>query len=512
MKTFLQKHKISLIAIVEHIVQTNKEKEITNKCAPGWSWCSDSSTNEKGRIWILWDTNSIQFTLIRKHAQYIHGSKQIPFIAIYGLHTIAHRCDMWEALRRIDSQLTNSWIIMGDFNAIRDIEDRVNGIVVQENEIKDFRSLMEDCRLNELGTVGRSYTWTNSHVYSRIDRAIVNAHWMINMPPMQVHVMDPQFSNHSPLCIELERELEHKGRPFKFFNCLAEHPDFDSIIRDRWNKENRKRNTKKQLEKWSTIEEGIYRQRSRIQWLQLGDSNTAFFFASMKRRATQNQIKFLHDDKGRLINKPEDIEQEIVGFYKGLLGSSTNSIPAINPSIMRKGPGLTRSQQLQLIALFINEDVMKALQEIGDSKAPSGDGFNAYFYKKTWHIIGKDITKAVLEFFNEGLMYKPVNSTTVTLIPKVKTPSSVKQFRPISCCTIIYKIISKMLTSRLQTVMESLVDMSQAAFVPGRILSDNILLGHELVKGYGRKGVSPRCMVKIDMQKASDSIEWNFLE
>lgn len=54
--------------------------------------------------------------------------------------------------------------------------------------------------------------------------------------------------------------------------------------------------------------------------------------------------------------------------------------------------------------------------------------------------------------------------------------------------------------------------MSQAVFVPGRVLNDNILLGHELVKGYGRKGISPRCMVKIDMQKAYDSLEWKFLE
>ncbi|XP_070049500.1 uncharacterized protein [Nicotiana tomentosiformis] len=54
--------------------------------------------------------------------------------------------------------------------------------------------------------------------------------------------------------------------------------------------------------------------------------------------------------------------------------------------------------------------------------------------------------------------------------------------------------------------------MSQAIFVPGRVLNNNIPLGHELVKGYGRKGISPRCMVKIDMQKAYDSLEWGFLE
>ncbi|GJT38259.1 RNA-directed DNA polymerase, eukaryota, reverse transcriptase zinc-binding domain protein [Tanacetum coccineum] len=148
------------------------------------------------------------------------------------------------------------------------------------------------------------------------------------------------------------------------------------------------------------------------------------------------------------------------------------------------------------------EEVKADLFDICDNKAPGPDGYTTKFYKKAWLIVGRDVCNAVKEFFRKGRMLGKVNATLITLVPKSSTPKIVFDYRPIACCNVLYKIISKILTNRIKNVLCKLVDPSQSAFIPCRQITDNILLVQELLKGYNRKNGARRVALKIDIQKS----------
>lgn len=114
--------------------------------------------------------------------------------------------------------------------------------------------------------------------------------------------------------------------------------------------------------------------------------------------------------------------------------------------------------------------------------------------------------------FAWGRLYKTVNNTLVTIIPKSNFACIVKDFRTISCCTIVYKLISKVMANRLGKIIGSMEDASQTAFIPGQHIHDHTILTYQLIKGYSAKSGFPRCIIQMDIQKMYDSVEWSALK
>lgn len=119
---------------------------------------------------------------------------------------------------------------------------------------------------------------------------------------------------------------------------------------------------------------------------------------------------------------------------------------------------------------------------------------------------------AIQHFFQKGIMPSFLGETKLVLLPNIQSPAQAKDFRPISCNNVLYKCVTKLLCMRLKVVLPHLIHQNQGAFVKDRELPFNILTCQDLVRGYSRKGVSPRCIMKIDLHKAFDSVRWQFLK
>ena len=148
------------------------------------------------------------------------------------------------------------------------------------------------------------------------------------------------------------------------------------------------------------------------------------------------------------------------------------------------------------------------------TKAPGPDGMSPMFYQQYWEIVGPEVIKCVLDSLNTGVLPCGINDTYICLIPKVKSPQKITEYRPISLCNVIYKLISKVLANRLKNILAEIIDESQSAFVLGRLISDNVLVAFETMHSINqrRKGKEAFMAVKLDMNKAYDRVEWAYLE
>jgi hypothetical protein len=166
-----------------------------------------------------------------------------------------------------------------------------------------------------------------------------------------------------------------------------------------------------------------------------------------------------------------------------------------------------------LLKTFTGEEIAEALDGIGDFKALESDGIPSIFYKRFWGLMG-DQVKEVLVVLNGGHMPMKWNEMIIGLIPKVKNPIKVKDHRPISLCNVLYKLISKVLANHLKKILPDIISPSQSAFVPGRLITYNVILAYELTHYLRnrRKGKTGLVAIKLDMSKAYDRVEWSFLE
>ena len=143
-------------------------------------------------------------------------------------------------------------------------------------------------------------------------------------------------------------------------------------------------------------------------------------------------------------------------------------------------------------------------------KAPGPDGMNPLFYQHFWPIVGECVTKCVLNFLNLGVIPPKFNEIHIILIPKIKSPKKITEYRPISLSNVVSRIASKVLANRLKVVLPTTISENQSAFMANGHIIDNILVAFEVMNHISQKrgGLVGEMALKLDMSKAYDRVEW----
>lgn len=159
---------------------------------------------------------------------------------------------------------------------------------------------------------------------------------------------------------------------------------------------------------------------------------------------------------------------------------------------------------------FTLHEVKKVVFSLSLDKSPVPDGFTILFYQKFWNFLGFELLLALEESRRNGLMLKNFNVTNITIIPKLKQPKTFANFRPISLCNSIYKIFTKAIYCWLQHLIPKLIYQEQGGFFTGRETSKGSFLAHEVPHSVKAHHI-PSFIVKLDMMKAYDKVDWIFL-
>lgn len=191
----------------------------------------------------------------------------------------------------------------------------------------------------------------------------------------------------------------------------------------------------------------------------------------------------------------------------------TNENNDMNLPIQSSNTVISRHQNEMLTTDMTFNKFTQAVKSMHPDKASGPDGLNPAFFQHFCHLLGKEVFKCCQQWLVEGKLHAGVNDTTIVLIPKRENVDDPKDLRPIALCNVLYKIVAIVLANRLQKISPKVISEEQSAFVPGRNITDNVLVAFELLHHMKRKNNGQDGMValKLDISKAYDRVSWNYL-
>ncbi|XP_031105286.1 uncharacterized protein LOC116010151 [Ipomoea triloba] len=415
----------------------------------------------------------------------------------YGFPERSRRNASWDLLHTLACQSPLPWVVVGDFNDLLFQHEKRGGNPHPDNLLRGFGEAVEDCGLTQLPLHGYQFTWergrgTLDWMEEKLDKVLAGAEWCHILPEAAVSNITTRNSDHSAIFLGVREHMQaqrHSRRHFKFEMAWVYGEGCRRQVEEAW-REGRDAGLMNCLR--------LYGDRL----LRYGGDHFHKFGEKINT-LRKRQLLF----KGQLdpysLGEYQRVETELC------------RLEAQEDAFWRQ-----RAKQHWLRGADANtkffhsqEEVHVALSSMFPDKAPGPNGMNLGFYQHYWEVVGTDVTAFVLQCLNECSFPAGLNDTNVVLIPKKNSPEKVSNLRPIALCNVVYKIMAKMIANRMKPLLGDVISDSQSAFIPNRLITDNILIAAEVGHYLNRKqcGAVGWGALKLDMAKAYDRVEWSFL-
>ncbi|KAL9663675.1 hypothetical protein QQ045_019066 [Rhodiola kirilowii] len=445
----------------------------------------------------------------------------------------------------------------------------------RSSAIAQFRDAVEDCNLSDLGFKGYRFTYSNkrqagAETRCRLDIVLANDAWRLLFPDAIVYHRTTFHSDHSPIQLSFIPIRKRSPPQFRYEAMWDRDPRFKEVFKSCWANQashfnfmdklgnikrpimewNRKvfgrvdqklsrlrdaldeirqcprssdsidkeRQLNVEMDEWLSREELMWQQRSRVSWLKAGDNNTAFFHRKANGRRKTNIIGQLRDEDGCIQTNREAMQSTAVKYFVDSFSAQTGQTAVSTDEVLASMTDLTTrvsdSQNSMLLSPYTERDIYAAVHQLAPCKAPGLDGIPAEFLQRHWDTIKTDFVNLCLSILNDGHIPVGLNDTILVLIPKQKTISDrLENFRPISLATVTSKVVAKAITARLQVILPEVISFEQSAFVKNRLITDNFIVAHECAHYIRKQTKGRKCFasLKLDIAKAYDRIDWNFL-
>ncbi|XP_028757951.1 uncharacterized protein LOC114717017 [Neltuma alba] len=445
------------------------------------------------------------------------GNNHFLFSAIYGIPNPTIHGELWQDLLKLQITSDKAWLMASDFNATTSIGKHRGGARSSTQGRKIFRDFIKQAGLLDLGFIGPKFTWQHGRLMTFPFLGTVDTPLGLSKSGQKAldqgaglvecinsFIQEAQYWNTTVF-----REIGKTKR------CIRSH--LSSIRRSLEESPfslhllNLERKLLVEYEDICLSEELLWLQNSRNQWINDGDRNTKFYHTKALICRRRNRVLMLKTNENLWEANQTKLRTMVVDCFKNLYTPDQNS------NMFGLGEGmfspLPDSMLNMLDCPITKEETKQALFNMAPLKSPGADGLHALFFQSQWDITGETVFNEIRRIFEGGRTDPTLNRTLIALIPKTENAQTLKDFQPISLCTTFYKILTKIISKRLQSIMPLLTLPYQSSFIKGRSIIDNIIIAQEAIHSMRRKsGKSGWMAIKVDLEKAFDRPSWDFVQ